>query len=87
MEEHPGGEKVFQEEVEIVLKRHPAVNDAVVLGVPDAARSVPLLVQERITDVLIGHGHFQAIADRAMPDLAPTLRRAVLSGTKIPPRL
>lgn len=30
-----GGEKVFPEEVEIVLKSHAAVLDAVVLGVPD----------------------------------------------------
>jgi 3-oxocholest-4-en-26-oate---CoA ligase len=29
------GEKVFPEEVEEVLKRHPAVEDALVLGVPD----------------------------------------------------
>ena len=30
-----GGEKVFPEEVEAVLKAHPAVFDAVVVGVPD----------------------------------------------------
>jgi fatty-acyl-CoA synthase len=30
-----GGEKVFPEEVEEALKRHPAVADAVVVGVPD----------------------------------------------------
>ncbi len=30
-----GGEKVFPEEVEEVLKLHPAVRDAVVVGVPD----------------------------------------------------
>ncbi len=30
-----GGEKVYPEEVESVLKAHPAVSDAVVLGVPD----------------------------------------------------
>jgi fatty-acyl-CoA synthase len=31
-----GGEKVFPEEVEEALKLHPAVRDAVVVGVPDA---------------------------------------------------
>jgi acyl-CoA synthetase (AMP-forming)/AMP-acid ligase II len=30
-----GGEKIFPEEVEEVIKRHPAVEDAVVVGVPD----------------------------------------------------
>ena len=30
-----GGEKIFPEEVEEVLKRHPAVRDAVCVGVPD----------------------------------------------------
>ena len=30
-----GGEKVFPEEVEEVLKTHPGVHDAVVVGVPD----------------------------------------------------
>jgi acyl-CoA synthetase (AMP-forming)/AMP-acid ligase II len=30
-----GGEKVFPEEVEEALKKHPAVRDAVVVGVPD----------------------------------------------------
>ncbi|WP_037068830.1 AMP-binding protein [Pseudonocardia acaciae] len=30
-----GGEKVYPEEVELVLRDHPAVRDAVVLGVPD----------------------------------------------------
>jgi fatty-acyl-CoA synthase len=30
-----GGEKVFPEEVEEALKTHPAVRDAVVVGIPD----------------------------------------------------
>jgi acyl-CoA synthetase (AMP-forming)/AMP-acid ligase II len=30
-----GGEKVYPEEVESVLKSHPAIFDAVVVGVPD----------------------------------------------------
>ena len=31
-----GGEKVFPEEVEEALKTHPAVRDAVAVGLPDA---------------------------------------------------
>jgi fatty-acyl-CoA synthase len=31
-----GGEKVYPEEVEEALKTHPAVTDAVVVGLPDA---------------------------------------------------
>jgi fatty-acyl-CoA synthase len=30
-----GGEKVFPEEVEEVLKQHPSINDAVAVGLPD----------------------------------------------------
>ena len=30
-----GGEKVYPEEVEEVIKRHPAVDDCLVVGVPD----------------------------------------------------
>ena len=39
-----GGEKVFPEEVEEVLKTHPAVRDAVVVGVPD----------DRFGEVIVG---------------------------------
>jgi acyl-CoA synthetase (AMP-forming)/AMP-acid ligase II/acyl-coenzyme A thioesterase PaaI-like protein len=44
-----GGEKVFPEEVEEVLKAHPAVEDAVVVGVPDSrwGERVAALVQAR----------------------------------------
>jgi 2,3-dihydroxybenzoate-AMP ligase len=64
-----------------------SVGACLVLGVPDAERSLPLLVGEQITDVLIGHGHFQAIGDRGMAAIAPSLKRVILSGTKVPPRL
>jgi fatty-acyl-CoA synthase len=42
-----GGEKVFAEEVEEVLKQHPSVADAVVVGVPDArfGQSVTAVVE------------------------------------------
>jgi acyl-CoA synthetase (AMP-forming)/AMP-acid ligase II len=42
-----GGEKVFPEEVEIALRRHAAVNDAVVVGLPDPrfGQSIAALVE------------------------------------------
>ncbi len=44
-----GGEKVYPEEVEAVLKSHPAVYDAIVTGVPDEryGQRVAALVQLR----------------------------------------
>src|SRR5947199_328263 len=44
-----GGEKVYAEEVEQVLRRHPAVYDAVVVGTPDErfGERVTALVQPR----------------------------------------
>ena len=44
-----GGEKVFPEEVEGVLKSHPGVFDALVIGVPDArlGQRVAALIQPR----------------------------------------
>jgi fatty-acyl-CoA synthase len=55
-----GGEKVFPEEVEEVIKLHPQVKDAVVVGVPDekwgeALTAVVSCLGERIeADALIG---------------------------------
>ena len=63
-----------------------SVGACLVLGTPDASASLPLLVEEKVTDVLIGHGHFQAI-DAGIASLAASMRRVVLSGTKVPPRL
>ena len=67
-----GGEKVFPEEVEEALKRHPAVKDAVVVGVPDEKFG------EAITAVVSSNG----------PALDPeALRRFVkerLAGYKAP---
>lgn len=64
-----------------------SVGARLVLAGPDPAHAVPLLVREQVTDLVIGHGHFQAIGDRAMPELGASLQRVILSGTKVPPRL
>jgi acyl-CoA synthetase (AMP-forming)/AMP-acid ligase II len=58
-----GGEKVFPEEVESVLKSHPAVFDAVVVGVPDqrwgervvAVTQVRTGTAEPSTEALVEH--------------------------------
>jgi acyl-CoA synthetase (AMP-forming)/AMP-acid ligase II len=44
-----GGEKTFPEEIEGVLKSHPAVSDAIVVGVPDErwGNRVAAVVQAR----------------------------------------
>jgi acyl-CoA synthetase (AMP-forming)/AMP-acid ligase II len=71
-----GGEKVFPEEVEAVLKSHPDVFDAIVVGIPDArfGEAVAAVVAPRpgrtpTLDELAGHA------------------RTALAGYKIPKRL
>lgn len=72
-----GGEKVFPEEVEAALHAHPAIEDVVVVGVPD----------ERWGSAVV------AVAAVADPDAPPTLDelrdfcRPHLAGYKLPKRL
>ncbi|MCX6522905.1 MAG: AMP-binding protein [Actinobacteria bacterium] len=49
-----GGEKVFPEEVEEVLKRHPSVADAAVVGVPDErfGQAITALVEAHAGDTV-----------------------------------
>jgi acyl-CoA synthetase (AMP-forming)/AMP-acid ligase II len=49
-----GGEKVFPEEVEEVLKRHPSVADAAVVGVPDErfGEAITALVEPHAGDTI-----------------------------------
>jgi 3-oxocholest-4-en-26-oate---CoA ligase len=71
-----GGEKVFPEEVEAVLKSHPDVFDAVVVGVPDErwGESVAAVVSPRA-------GHEVTL------DMLSTYCRTALAGYKVPRRL
>jgi len=73
-----GGEKVYPEEVEAVLKTHPLVGDAVVVGVPDErlGQQVAAVVQP-------------ATSGGAAPDLAALQAhcRGLLAGYKLPRRL
>lgn len=68
-----GGEKVFPEEVEIVLKSHPTVFDAVVVGIPDErfGERVAAVVQARsgaLVDVADLEAHCRTqLADFKVP--------------------
>jgi 3-oxocholest-4-en-26-oate---CoA ligase len=68
-----GGEKVYPEEVEMAIKRHPAVYDCLVVGIPDEkyGQSVAAVVQLRDGEEVV------------LEDLR-TFLRAHLSGYKLP---
>ncbi|MFI0353889.1 acyl-CoA synthetase [Actinomadura sp. 9N407] len=67
-----GGEKVFPEEIEAVLKGHPAVFDAVVTGIPDERFGF------RVAAVIQPHG------ETPKPEDLDAFCRENLSGYKVP---
>ncbi len=71
-----GGEKVFPEEVEEALKVHPAVEDALVFGVPD----------ERFGQRIVGVASFEAGATATPAEVVADARRR-LSSYKLPKQL
>jgi 3-oxocholest-4-en-26-oate---CoA ligase len=68
-----GGEKVFPEEVEAALKTHPAVFDAIVLGVPDE------LLGQRVAALVQLRDGTTATVDDILASA-----RAVIAGYKVP---
>ena len=64
-----------------------AVGACLVLATPDAPSAFRLMARERATDVLIGHGHYQAVTSAAFDEPRPHLRTVVLSGAKPSPEL
>jgi 2,3-dihydroxybenzoate-AMP ligase len=59
-----------------------------VLGTADLDVSLPLMARERATHVLLGHGHFKAIAeDAGFAAATASVTQVILSGTKVPPAL
>jgi non-ribosomal peptide synthetase component E (peptide arylation enzyme) len=58
-----------------------------VLGTPDLDASLPLMARERATHVLLGHGHFNAVAEAGFAAATASVTQVVLSGTKVPPAL
>ena len=64
-----------------------SVGACLVLGTADLDASLPLMARERATHVLLGHGHFGAVAHPGFAAAAAALTQVVLSGAKVPPAL
>jgi len=58
-----------------------------VLGTSDLAESLPLMAREGATHVLLGHGHFKAVAEPGFAAATASVTQVVLSGAKVPPAL
>ncbi|HEY2239023.1 MAG TPA: AMP-binding protein [Streptosporangiaceae bacterium] len=61
-----------------------SVGACLLLRTADLAESLPLLARERVTHVLLGHGHFRAVTDPGFPAAAAALTQVILSGAKVP---
>ena len=72
-----GGEKVFPEEVEAAVKGHPAVFDALVVGVPDERFGSRVAAVVSLVDGAAAPG-VEELADHC---------RAVIAGYKVPREL
>ncbi|MGW4588018.1 (2,3-dihydroxybenzoyl)adenylate synthase [Amycolatopsis thermoflava] len=64
-----------------------SVGACLVLGTADPEVSFPLMAEERVTHVLLGHGHFKAAGLPGFAAATKSVTQVVLSGTKVPPAL
>jgi 2,3-dihydroxybenzoate-AMP ligase len=64
-----------------------SVGACLVLAPPDLERALPLMAAERATHVLLGHGHYRAVADPGFAAATAAVTQVVLSGAKVPPAL
>ncbi|TQC47452.1 (2,3-dihydroxybenzoyl)adenylate synthase [Rhodococcus sp. WS4] len=64
-----------------------SVGACLVLATADAPAAFELMARTEATEVLIGHGHYQAVLTHDFDKARTSLRRVVLSGAKVPPEL
>ncbi|MGV9293886.1 (2,3-dihydroxybenzoyl)adenylate synthase [Amycolatopsis sp. NPDC003676] len=64
-----------------------SVGAALVLATPDHVAAFALMAEHGVTDVLIGHGHYQAVRSAEFDPVLRTLRGTMLSGAKVPAEL
>ena len=72
-----GGTKIFSAEVEELLRRHPAVEDAAVVGVPDSlageAVAAYLVLSSPVTPAEVRAWVREGLADYAAPKVVEVL--------------
>ena len=64
-----------------------SVGGTLVLATPVLDQALPLLAEARATDALIGHGHFSMVDHPDFAHAMTAMRRVLLSGAKVPPRV
>jgi len=64
-----------------------SVGACLVLGTADLGESLPLMAREQVTHVLLGHGHYRAMAEPGFDAAAAALTQVILSGAKVPAAL
>ncbi len=62
-----------------------SVGATLILANPDHVAAFALMAEHGVTDVLIGHGHYQALRSAEFDAVLPTVRCTMLSGAKVPP--
>ncbi|MDY6810139.1 MAG: AMP-binding protein, partial [Actinomycetota bacterium] len=60
-----------------------SVGACLVLATADVTQAFPLMSREGATDVLIGHGHYQAVVSPAFDEVRSCVRNVILSGAKV----
>ncbi|MGP3534209.1 (2,3-dihydroxybenzoyl)adenylate synthase [Microbacterium sp. RD1] len=68
---------------------HPvhSVGGTLILTTAVLDEALPMLARERPTDALIGHGHFTMVDHPGFGAAMASMRRVLLSGAKVPPRV
>ena len=64
-----------------------SVGGTLILATPVLDQALSLLVRERPTDALIGHGHYTMVDHPDFPAAMTSMRRVLLSGAKVPDRV
>ncbi|WP_382310327.1 (2,3-dihydroxybenzoyl)adenylate synthase [Herbiconiux sp. UC225_62] len=64
-----------------------SVGGTLILATAVLDQALALMARERATDALIGHGHFSVVDHERFAEGMTSMRRVLLSGAKVPPRV